>query len=53
MPPDMRADDAAERTAALTGLTAAELRSCLELALARHDSKRIDPGAAAPAACSP
>ena len=45
LPPDMRADDIAERAAALTGLTAGELRSVLELCVSRHNAKRIDPGA--------
>lgn len=41
----MREDASAERVAALTGLTSGELRACLELCIARLDSKRIDPGA--------
>ncbi len=45
LPPDLRADASAERLAALIGLTAAELRACLELCIARLDTKRIDPGA--------
>lgn len=45
LPADMRDDASAERVAALTGLTAGELRACLELCIARLDSKRIDPGA--------
>jgi hypothetical protein len=47
LPPDMRADASAERLAALTGLTRAELRACLELCIARLNAKRIDPGASA------
>lgn len=45
LPPDMLADASAERLAALTGMTRAELRACLELCIARLDAKRIDPGA--------
>ena len=41
----MRSDASAERLAALTGLTQAELRACLELCIARLNAKRIDPGA--------
>ena len=45
LPPDMLADASAERLAALTGMTRAELRACLELCIARLNAKRIDPGA--------
>ncbi len=41
----MLADASAERLAALTGMTCAELRACLELCIARLNAKRIDPGA--------
>jgi len=48
LPTDARVEASAERAAALTGLTADELRSLLHLCINRHDAKRIDPGAQSP-----
>lgn len=48
LPTDARVEASAERAAALTGLTADELRSLLHLCINRHDAKRIDPGAHLP-----